>query len=86
MVSASVVQTSGACQRTNGGCGTGRGRGMAVRPPTVCRNTTDPPPEPSPATSADRITGRPTAANVTPPRASRTVVSPISSPDRSPNP
>ena len=59
-VSASVVHTSGACHRTNGGCGTGRGSGIAVRPPTVCPNATDPPPSPS-LGLAVRSTGSPTA-------------------------
>ena len=73
---ASVVHTSGACQRTYGGCGTGRGSGIAVRPPTVCTNRT----APSSCTGSRRSTGSGAARKVAPILPTRTVVAPITSP------
>ena len=75
-VTARVVHTSGACQRTYGGCGTGRGNGNAVRPPTVCTNRT----APSSCAGSGRSTGSGAARKVAPILPTRTVVAPITRP------
>nr|BFE82059.1 hypothetical protein GCM10020093_046600 [Planobispora longispora] len=79
-VSESVVQTSGACQRTNGALARVRGNGSAVRPPAVWVNRT----QPSPVSAGARRSGRGTAANVAPSLPSRTVVDPMTTPPSTP--
>ena len=75
-VSASVVQTRGACQRAYGACGTGRGSGIPVRPPTVWTKRTDP----STISGSLRNVGIEPARKVAPIRPTLTVVAPITSP------
>nr|KEP24469.1 hypothetical protein DA06_12640 [Georgenia sp. SUBG003] len=72
-----MVQTMGACQSTNGACGTGRGSGTPVRPPTVWVKWT----LPCSTTGSCRSTGREYPPNVAPTLATRTVVEPMTMPD-----
>lgn len=74
-----MLHTVGACHCTNGGCGTGRGSGTPVLPPTVWTKRTL-----SPRCSGSGLSsGSDPARNVAPTAATCTRVAPISSPDRS---
>jgi hypothetical protein len=76
MVSASVVQTVGALNCTNGARLTRRGAGSAVRPPTVWTNRAAVPVRPT----GSVMTGSATAAKVTDAPPTARVVEPITQP------